>query len=59
MAGPTLSFVKFSSASPSMANHREVQGSDLAVRDGNFYPIRGYPVWPDLNGPDFTRSDKE
>ena len=28
-------------------------------RDGNFYPIRGYPVRPDLNGPDFTRSDKE
>ena len=28
-------------------------------RDGNFYPIRGYPVRPDPNGPDFTRSDKE
>ena len=29
----------------------------LATRDGNFYPIRGYPVRPDPNGPDFTRSD--
>ena len=28
-------------------------------RDVNFYPIRGYPVRPDPNGPDFTRSDKE
>ena len=31
----------------------------IFTRDGNFYPIRGYPVRPDPNGPDFTRSDKE
>ena len=30
-----------------------------ASRDGNFYPIRRYPVRPDPNGPDFTQSDKE
>ena len=26
------------------------------ARDGNFYPIRGYPARPDPNGPGFTRS---
>ena len=31
----------------------------LLIRDGNLDPIRGYPVRPDPNGPDFTRSDKE
>ena len=29
------------------------------LRDGNLNPTRGYPAWPDPNGPDFTRSDKE
>ena len=33
--------------------------SSLLSRGGNFCPIRGYPTRPDLNGPDFTRSDKE
>ena len=28
-------------------------------RDGNLNPIRGYPVWPNPNGPDFIRFDKE
>ena len=30
-----------------------------STRDGNLDPTRGYPALPDLNGPDFTRPDKE
>ena len=29
----------------------------IILRDDNFYPIRGYPVPLDPNGPGFTRSD--
>ena len=32
---------------------------EIVDRDGNLNPTRGYPAWPDPNGPDFTRSDKE
>ena len=29
------------------------------IRDGNLNSIRGYPIRPDPNGPDFTQSDIE
>ena len=32
--------------------------NDQNTRDGNKSPTRGYPVWPDPNGSDFTRPDK-
>ena len=38
---------------------RGMLGRKYPTRDGNLDPIRGYPVRPDPNGPDFTRSDKE
>ena len=36
---------------------RSVGDSLNRCRDGNFCPTRGYPIRPDLNGPDFTRSN--
>ena len=38
-------------------SNRSVGDSLNRCRDGNFFPTRGYPIRPDLNGPDFTRSN--